>query len=254
VITTQDTDVTPFGTGAYASRQSYVGGMGIQKATLLLKDKILTAASDITRLQKGRLDIVEGNIVYSNPDPVVVMSLGELATRRLYDITSGEHLTAEASATAHSNAYSFGCCFAEVEVDIPLGKVRLLRLINANDCGRLLNPQLAEAQVHGGMSMGVGYALTEEMKYDEKTGRLLNGNLLDYKLSTTLDHPDFETIFVENWEPTGAYGNKALGEPPTVPGAAAIRNALLNATGVAVNRIPLTPHVLLPAFKEAGLL
>jgi xanthine dehydrogenase molybdenum-binding subunit len=94
----------------------------------------------------------------------------------------------------------------------------------------------------------------DQMLYDPKTGKLLNGNLLDYKLPTILDHPRLGAEFVENSEPTSAYGTKALGEPPTVPGAPAIRNALLYATGVAVNKIPLTSHILFEEFKKAGLI
>ncbi|MDR2535678.1 MAG: xanthine dehydrogenase molybdenum-binding subunit XdhA [Treponema sp.] len=254
VISTQDTDISPFGSGAYGSRQSYVGGMGINKTALLLKEKILRIASDYTRMPASNLAIIEGNIVLTSFHNKTLLSLGELAAETLYSAVQAEHITAESTLQAKSNAYSFGCAFAEVEVDIPLGKVKLLNLINAHDCGRLLNPQLAQAQVHGGMSMAIGFGLSEQFIYDEKTGKLLNGNLLDYKLPTIMDHPHLETGFVENYEPTSPYGNKALGEPPTVPGAPAIRNAVLHATGLGINRIPLTPHVLFPAFKEAGLL
>jgi xanthine dehydrogenase molybdenum-binding subunit len=119
----------------------------------------------------------------------------------------------------------------------------------------LINPKTAEGQVHGGMSMAIGYGLYEELKYDPKTGKLLNGNLLDYKFPTILDHPPhMEARFVENYEPTSPFGTKALGEPPTVPGAPAIRNAVLHATGVALNRIPLTPHLLFEEFRKAGLM
>jgi xanthine dehydrogenase molybdenum-binding subunit len=127
-------------------------------------------------------------------------------------------------------------------------------MVNCHDCGALINPKTAEAQVHGGMSMAIGYGLYEKMLYDPKTGKLLNGNLLDYKLPTIMDHPRLVVEFIENPEPTSPYGTKALGEPPTVPGAAAIRNAVLNATGVGINSIPLTPHVLFAEFKKAGLL
>ena len=125
-----------------------------------------------------------------------------------------------------SNAYSFGASFAEVEVDIPLCHVRLLGLVNVHDCGNLINPQLAEAQVHGGMSMGIGFGLYEKMLFDEKSGRMLNDNLLDYKLPTTMDHPDIIADFVENPEPTSPFGTKALGEPPACSPAPAIRNAI----------------------------
>ena len=253
VISTQDTDVTPFGTGAYASRQTYVGGFAIKQTALLLKERILKYAYELTRMPAFLLDIVDGKIVRTS-DGRVLMTLGELATEALYSLTHSEHLTAESTYQIKSNAYSFGCSFAEVEVDIPLCRLRVLNMINVHDCGRLINPALAEAQVHGGMSMAIGYGVSEQLLFDEKTGRPLNNNLLDYKLSTAMDHPHLEAQFVENYEPTSAYGTKALGEPPACPGAPAIRNALLNATGVAVDRIPLTPHVLFERFREEGLL
>jgi xanthine dehydrogenase molybdenum-binding subunit len=104
------------------------------------------------------------------------------------------------------------------------------------------------------MSMAIGFGMFEQLLYDPRTGKLLNGNLLDYKLPTILDHPRLAAGFIENAEPTSPYGTKALGEPPTVPGAAAIRNAVLHATGVGVNAIPLTPHILFAEFKKAGLI
>ena len=106
-------------------------------------------------------------------------------------------------------------------MDVPLCKVKLLNLVNVHDCGTLINPALAEAQVHGGMSMGLGYALSEELLFD-KSGRPLNDNLLDYKLPTSMDTPDLHVQFVELDDPTGPFGNKALGEPPAIPVAPAI--------------------------------
>ena len=152
------------------------------------------------------------------------------------------------------NTIATGCCFAEVEVDIKLGKIRILNIINVHDSGKLINPQLAEMQVHGGMSMGMGYGLSEQLLLDEKTGRPLNGTLLDYKLMTALDTPDLKADFVELEDPMGPYGNKALGEPPAIPCAPAIRNAVLHATGVAFSEIPLTPQRLIEGFQKAGLL
>jgi len=108
--------------------------------------------------------------------------------------------------------------------------------------------------VHGGMSMAIGYGLSEQLLFDEKTGRPLNNNLLDYKLSTMMDHPHLEAQFVENYEPTSAYGTKALGEPPATSGAPAIRNAVLNATGVAFDALPVNPHRLFARFREEGLI
>lgn len=252
IISNQDTDITPFGTGAYASRQTYCGGFAVRQTALGLKERILEYAQEWTRMPVFNLDIIDGNIVRTT-DGRVLLSLGELATEALYSLEHSEHLTYESTYQIKSNAYSFGCTFAEVEVDILLCKVKLIRMINVHDCGTLINPALAEAQVHGGMSMAIGFGLSEELLFDEKTGRPLNDNLLDYKLSTFEDHPDLEALFIETPEPTSAYGTKSLGEPPTCSGAPAIRNAIFNATGVPVNNNPLTPKTLFKAFSEAGL-
>ena len=253
ILSCQDTDVTPFGTGAYASRQTYVTGFAIRDCAEHLKDRILDIAYRYTRMQPYLMDIQDGNIIRVT-DGRVLMSLGDLALQALYDTENSVHITMERTAQTKSNAYSFGCCFAEVEVDIPMCRVKLLNIVNVHDCGRLINPALAAAQVEGGMSMGIGYALSEKMIYDEKTGKLLNGNLLDYKLSTFMDHPHLEAQFVENPEPTSAYGTKALGEPPVVPVAPAIRAAIRQATGVALNELPMDPHLLFRRFKEEHLI
>ena len=252
-VSTQDTDVTPFGTGAYASRQTYVGSFCIAKTAAALRKKILAQAHEYTRMPVEILDLVDGSIIRTT-DGRTLMTLGQLATEALYSLEHSEHITAEETAQIKSNAYSFGACIAEVEVDIPLCKVKLVNLCNVHDCGTLINPQLAQAQVHGGMSMGIGYALSEQLLFDEKTGRPLNNNLLDYKLSTFLDHPHLQVSFVENPEPTSPFGVKALGEPPVCPVASAVRNAVRNATGVSVNTIPITPHVLYREFTKAGLI
>ncbi len=253
IVSTQDTDITPYGTGAYASRQTYMGGFSLKQTGGLLRDKILTYAVELTRQMKENLALTDGNIIRTT-DGRVLMTLGELATEALYSTTHSQHITAESTYQIKNNAYSFGCTFAEVEVDIPLCRVKLLDIVNVHDCGRLINPALAEAQVHGGMSMGIGYGLSEQLLFDERTGRPLNNNLLDYKLSTAMDHPRLRALFVENPEPTSPYGTKALGEPPACSPAPAIRNAILHATGVAFRTAPMAPHVLFAGFREAGLL
>ena len=249
VVSCQDTDVTPFGTGAYASRQTYTAGFSIRQTALLLKERILKYAHELTRMPEYNLDIIDGQIVRIT-DNRVLMSLGDLSTEALYSLSHSEHLSAESTAQIKSNAYSFGCTFAEVEVDIPMCKVKLLDLVNVHDAGTLINPALAEAQAHGGMSMGIGFGLSENLLFDPKTGRALNNNLLDYKLSTFMDHPRLRAYFVENAEPTSAFGTKSLGEPPTCSIAPAIRNAVYQATGVYVNDAPVNPHHLFRSMKE----
>lgn len=253
VVSNQDTDVTPFGLGAYASRQTYVCGFSIRQTGQILKDKILNYAHELTRTPVFDLDVVDSKIVRKT-DGRVLMPLGELATEAFYSLTNSEHITAESTYQIKSNAYSFGCCIAEVEVDVPLCKAQVTKIVNVHDCGSLINPALAEAQVHGGMSMGIGYGMSEQLLFDPKTGKALNDNLLDYKLSTFMDHPHLEAQFVENPEPTNPFGTKALGEPPTTPVAPAIRNAILNATGVAIDKLPLNPHILFQRFTEEGLI
>ena len=249
----QDTDITPTGLGAYASRQTYVAGFSIRQTADILREKILKYANEVTRQAVGCMDIVDGNIIRKE-DGKVLMSLKELAMTAQYNPVHSEHITAESTYTIRNNAYSFGCTFAEVEVDIPMCKVTLKNIVNVHDCGSLINPALAAAQVHGGMSMAIGYGLSEQLLFDEKTGKPLNNNLLDYKLSTVMDHPHLEAQFAENPEPTSPFGTKALGEPPACSGAPAIRNAIFNATGVAIDHNPINPHVLFAEFTKAGLI
>ena len=253
VISTQDTDVHPYGSGAYASRQTYVAGMAIHKTGLALRARILKAAEEQCGVPAEELDVRDG-LVIGKASGDTLISVADLAEAVLYSLDHAEQLSAEETNQCRSNAYSFGCCFAEVEVDVPLCRAQVTRIINVHDAGRLINPALAEGQVHGGMSMAIGYGMGEQMLFDPATGKLLNGNLLDYKLSTAMDHPCLESAFVENPEPTSPFGVKALGEPPAVPAASAIRNAILQATGVPVDRLPLTPPTLFGRFREEGLL
>ena len=253
MVSTQDTDITPFGLGAYASRQTYIGGFSIRQTGQLLKERILNYAVELTRQTRANLDLIDGKIIRIT-DGRELMTLGDLATEAIYSLTHSEHITAESTYQIKNNAYSFGCTFAEVEVDIPMCKVKLLNIVNVHDCGTLINPALAEAQVHGGMSMGIGFGLSEQLLFDQKTGRPLNNNLLDYKLSTFMDHPTLQAEFVENPEPTSPYGTKALGEPPACSPAPAIRNAILQATGVAMYKAPMNPQALFARFSEEGIL
>ena len=251
IQTMQDTDVTPFDTGAYASRQSFVTGTVIKDCANLLKEKILAYAKQLMPEETRELWLDHGWIMAGEDQ---AMTLANLALESYYSLTNSSVLTAEVSEQVKKNTIATGCCFAEVEVDIELGKIKILHIINVHDSGKLINPQLAEMQVHGGMSMGMGYGVSEQLLLDEKTGRPLNGTLLDYKLMTMMDTPDIKADFVELDDPIGPFGNKALGEPPAIPGAPAIRNAVLHATGVAFNENPLTPQRLIDGFMKAGLI
>ncbi|MEA4893488.1 MAG: xanthine dehydrogenase subunit XdhA [Peptococcaceae bacterium] len=251
IVSFQDTDVTPFDTGAYASRQTYVSGKALVKTGRLFKEKILDFAAGMLERKPEELELCRSRIVDKvRGDELIPLS--RVALEAFYSLEETKHITAEATNHCRENTYSFGACFTEVEVDLALGKVRATDILNIHDSGRLINPRLAQAQIHGGMSMGLGYGLSEQMLFDDK-GRLLNGNFLDYKLPTSLDTPELQAYFVETYDSSGPFGNKALGEPPAIPQSAALRNAIKNATGVAINQLPLTPQKLTAAFNAAGL-
>ncbi len=247
-----DTDICPFDTGAYASRQTYVGGKAVKKAGLIIKDKVLDRASALLSLEKGDLD-VKGGFIVRIDNGERVSSVEDIALDSYYNRHTADTIATDVTATVETNGIAFGGSAAEVEVDIRTGRVEILKLINIHDSGTIINPVLAEGQVHGGMSMSLGYALSEIMLYNPKNGAPRNNNLLDYKVPTLMDTPQLDVAFVEPYEPTGPYGNKALGEPPAITPAPAIRNAILQATGVEVNKLPMNPQGLFEHFSAAGL-
>lgn len=237
-----DTDIDPFDTGAYASRQSYVTGYAVKEAAEKMKKEILQRTSQIYDIRIDFMDIVDNNIVYKH-NGEIISSMADFALKAFYDMNHGKPIVAESSVNIHNNSYASGCTYAEVEVDIDTGKVELLSVLNVHDSGRILNPILATGQVEGGMAMGIAYGLSEGLLYS-KEGKPLNNNLLDYKMPTTMDLPDLDVLFVEEDDPLAPFGNKSLGENPHCSPAGAIRNAVLNATGVAINKIPLNPQTV----------
>ena len=260
VVSTQDTDVTPFDTGAYASRQTYVTSNALVRCAGELRRKILDQAALMLKMPAALLDIRGTHIVLDDSQGAedqragkTMLSLHDLALDAYYHKERGCQITAEVAHKTTANAPCFGCTFVHVEVDIPLCRLRVLDVLNVHDSGVIINPQLSTGQVQGGAAMALGWALGEELLIDSKSGKVLNNNLLDYKFPTSLDLPDVRSAFVQPHEPSSGYGNKALGEPPIVSPAPALRNALLDATGVAVNELPLGPKTLFTYFKRNGL-
>lgn len=150
---------------------------------------------------------------------------------------------------------TFGAHFAEVEVNIETGRVRVLKYAAAHDSGQIINKLTAESQVIGGVTQGLSAGLFEERIMDDATGNPVNPNLRDYKIATSLDIPEIVPLFVDVVDPRiNNLGAKGLGEPPRIPSSAAIANAVYNAVGVHVREIPMTPKRVLEALKrkEAG--
>ena len=253
VVSVQDTDVTPFDTGAYASRQTYIAAPAVHEAAAKLKAKILDHCQLMTGQASEDLDLINGKIIRPGQKDSVI-ELGELALDTYYHKDRGGQLSAEASTKTRTNAPSYGCTFVDLEVDIEMCSVTIKEIINVHDAGKIIHPLAADGQVHGGMAMGIGMTLFEELLIDPESGWIFNNNLLDYKVPTAVDIPELSHAYVETFDPTSPYGNKSLGEPPTISQGPAIRNAILDATGVKINEMPMTPKVLYRHFQAAGLI
>ena len=137
----------------------------------------------------------------------------------------------------------------EVSVDLETGEVTVDNMTDAHDCGLAINRTLVEGQMEGSLSMGLGEALFEEVKFDSR-GRVINASLGEYRIPTSLDMPNVKSIIVESNEPNGPYGAKGAGEPSTVATGAAVRNAIHDAVGVWINDLPITPEKVLEAMNN----
>jgi len=251
VVTNQDTDHTPFDTGAYASRQTYTSSSAICAAAREFKNKILELAALLSGVPRDAMELKDGQVVGSDGRHLVY-TLPDLAMESFYHLDLGLPIVAEATHKTRMNPPVYCCTFVDLEVDIPLCRIDIKEIWNIHDSGRIINPKLASGQVQGGMGMGLGWALYEEMLFDER-GRVLNDNLLDYKMPSIMDLPDLNCAFVEAPDPTNPFGLRALGEPPLVTPAPAVRNAVWQATGVKIDEIPITPKVLFRYLEKAGL-
>ena len=160
-------------------------------------------------------------------------------------------IMATASHMSYDSPPPFAAVFAEVEVDTETGLVRVLKVVEAVDCGQVVNPQMAEGQVEGAAIQSVGYALYERMPFDAK-GRMQFRSFRDYTIAAATDVPEIVTILVPTHEPTGPFGAKAIAEIPINGPAPAIANAVAQATGVRIREIPLTPERVLAALRLAG--
>lgn len=247
-----DSDIGVWDSGAYASRQTYVAATAVKKAGEEIKRLLLThIAEKKLNCDPKILDCYNGDI-YNVETGEVVMDMEDACYDYYYgSLTGGTHLEACASHNPIQQGLTFMCAFAEVEVDMETGYVDLKKFYTAGDAGKLINPLAAHSQLAGGGIMGLGYALTEQLLIDPKSGKVHNDNMLDYKVFTFADVPDLRTYFYETHEPETAYGNKSLGEPPLLCCGPAVRNAVLNAIDVEINECPLTPERVYLAIQAA---
>ncbi len=252
---TADTLTTPNAGPTSASRVTYVTGMAMLKAARAMKKTLQSAAEQIL----GQTDLVFGDEkVYSLSRPEKILSFKELAKaahlRGLpmvetawHDITTQDVDPQTAQGDAYS-AYAYATQLAEVEVDTETGEVKVLRVVTATDAGKAINPMNVEGQIEGGVAMGLGYALTEEIALEG--GFLKTPSLGDYLIPTSLDVPPIEPYIVEVPVSTGPYGAKGVGEPASIPTAPAILNAIADALGMRITELPASPENLLRLIRE----
>jgi putative selenate reductase molybdopterin-binding subunit len=241
-----DTDMTPFDPGAYASSTTYISGRAVEKAARLVLQQITQVGAKMleehpenTVLHGGKVCAKDGRFV----------TYEQVCLSSLYQKDQFQ-IMATASHMSYESPPPFAAVFVEVEVDTETGLVRVLRIVEAVDCGQVVNPQMAEGQVEGAALQSLGYALYERMPFDAQ-GRMQFRSFRDYTIATATDAPELTTILVPTHEPTGPFGAKAIAEIPINGPAPAIANAVAHATGVRIREIPLTPERVLAALEEA---
>ncbi|MHB8108726.1 MAG: molybdopterin cofactor-binding domain-containing protein [Syntrophorhabdaceae bacterium] len=278
VVHSGDTD---FGVdlGAYSSRQTLMAGHAAKAAAQDVKRQVLEALSEQLAVPVADMDIRDGRIVFSGtlPDfsplklsyvrehrgweeglPEGELTFREAARfaflRRGVIIGNGAYKPGElggkykGAAVGTSPAYGCSAQIVEVSVDMETGKVTIDSMTDAHDCGFAINRTNVEGQMQGSLSMGVGEALFEEVKFD-KDGRVCNASLGEYRIPTMLDMPNVKTIIIESNEPNGPFGAKEVGEGAIMPTIPAILNAIYDATGVRINELPVTSERLYNAMK-----
>ncbi len=252
VVYSSDTDFTPFDKGAYASSTTYISGGAVRKAAKKVAEQIMehaaamlgmddaSAAGDGWELRDRKVFAPDGT----------ALTLEQVALSSLH--RQDQHqIIASASNMSYDSPPPFGAQFVELAVDTETGQVTVERVLMTADAGRVINPITASGQVEGGIAQGVGFALCEEMVYDDR-GRLVNARLGPYHVYKADEMPEIEVIFVQTDEPTGPFGAKSVAELPIDGVAPAIADAIHDATGVWLREVPFTPERVWQALREAN--
>lgn len=254
-----DTLLTPVDFGSYSSRVTFMAGNAAKDAAEKLKKEIISAVVKQKEINADELNFADSR-VFSN-DKQVDLSWIEtveiLTAKRGAVSVSGKYISPKlggdfkGAGAGLSPSYSFGACIAEVKVDVETGQVKILNVWGAHDCGKALNPLAVEGQLEGSWHMGVGQAISEQMKYYK--GLLLNNNFLDYKIPTSLDTPTIHANIIETIDPEGPFGAKEAGEGAIHPVIPAIANAVFNAVGVRITHLPISAEDVLEQIRESKI-
>lgn len=258
-IRAADTEITPFDTGSFASRVTFISGNATKNAARDVKLQILDIISKERKIEKENLDIIDEKVINKN-DNSVIMDFDK-AIKLCYSFNYGHLLlgrgnynppttpvdfrTGEGSVSA---SYSYEAQIVEVEVDKETGRVKILKMYDAHDVGKAINPMALEGQIEGSMVLGIGYTFYEDLIIKE--GKVINPNFSKYRIPRASGTPPIQTIIVETNDPQGPFGAKGMGEASLLPTAAAFANAIYDAVGVRIKDLPITPEKLLKAIKE----
>jgi len=260
VVTEPDTDASPYDAGAQGSRTVFNVGNAIRAAAADVRSQVFETAAALLEASPADLELADGRVrVAGSPNrsqPLAVVAQTALWTGGPI-VGSGKYASppipfdpgcVTGAFFTTFNAATYHVHLAEVEVDPDTGKVTILRYVVAQDVGRAINPAMIEGQIEGGVAQGIGYALYENVTFAD--GAPVERSLEDYRLPTALDVPPIETILLEHPAAHGPYGAKGVAEPPVIPVAAAIANAVSDAVGKPFDRLPITPFDVLAALKE----
>jgi putative selenate reductase molybdopterin-binding subunit len=250
IVTSSDTDTTPFDVGAYASSTTYISGTAVLKAA---KDVAQRIKQRSAQLFKDINEVVEpADVILKDRHAVspsgTKISMAEIALDSLH-WRNQEQIMATGSHVSPNSPPPFAAQFATVLVDIETGQVKVEELIMAVDSGVIINPIAASGQIEGGVAQALGYGVSEEMCYDAQ-GQPRERDLVDYHIFRADEMPEIRSIFVQTYEETGPYGAKAVAEIPLDGAAPAIGNAVLDACGANVFENPLTPERIWHALKQ----
>ena len=246
-VYSSDTDMTPFDTGAYASSTTYISGTAALRAAEAVRVRLKERAAMLLDVDEPCTIELRDRRAYAADGRSV--TLEEIALDSLH-WQEQEQIMGTASHVSPECPPPFAAQFAEVEVDTGTGQVTVTKLVMAVDCGVAINPVTASGQVEGGMTQALGYAHCEEMVFDDD-GRMVNPSFGPYKIYRADEMPDTVVYLVQTMEDSGPFGAKAVAEIPKDGVAPAIRNAILNATGVAINDLPFTPERVWAALLQA---
>ena len=245
-----DSDMAPWDVGVHASRTTFIAGNSARRAALLARQQILNAAACRCNIPPAELDLRAGHVVRQT-DGGVIIKLDKLLRQmhfqrqpELVMVADYYEPDSEPEGADHisdfSSAYAHAVHVAEIVVDTFTGEIQVKKVTVAQDVGRVINRMGLEAQVEGGIAIGLGYALSEQMLLEE--GILKNPCFRDYKLMTAPEMPELDLHFIESRSAEGPYGAKGVAELPAIVIAPAVANAVFNATGIRFLNTPLTPE------------